>query len=611
MEVFERGTVVMSVRYNESLQQEQNKHLHLGSLANWLHAKSLEFNYAVLWFKRQNESIRLGAVIDVETESGASCRCINPTFLNLISSKHQRQCTTAFVFHECLIWMIGASIFALCLWLRFEPGIGEFLEKLDAEEFYIGVYVLIVASIIIMIVAFIGCISALQESSIVLLVKVVVVKVVDKSVLFCRWGETRAQYRVLHSAAAAAATITRLPGHIFRFRAAVSGTLQMQIIRDNLAARQPPRTLQTAAPGQFQWLSLRKTRRYAVEFPLDGQKYCKLLGNSYLDKAELRTQNNAGERFPHTITSWYEHRSHMTDMGNAGSVSTSLSTYHFPSAPILTIPIPNLPYIGTQVVAFIFGLAGSAVLLDNSARDSHFQPRIRESMRRLIINAHHEPSRQTLAMIQEGITCCGADGASDYLNLKQPLPNECRDSVTGNPFYHGCVDELTWFFEQKCAWVAGLAMTVCFFHVINVVLATILKAALEKEEEQSEAWDGPRCGRPVAARTNENIKKVELLVLADRRIRISMIADEIGISEAAVLKILHGDLETNKLCRQQICEENFRTLADDKELFSKIKNPYKRSPQPKSKNAEFIRKVHGDDLLGNARNLTEKRPHNL
>jgi hypothetical protein len=49
------------------------------------------------------------------------------------------------------------------------------------------------------------------------------------------------------------------------------------------------------------------------------------------------------QRFPHTITSWYEHRSHMTDMGNAGSVSTSLSTYHFPSAPILTMPIPNLP----------------------------------------------------------------------------------------------------------------------------------------------------------------------------------------------------------------------------------------------------------------------------
>jgi len=219
------------------------------------------------------------------------------------------------LFTNVIEWMIGASIFALCLWLRFEPGIEDWLKKLEATEFYIGVYVLIIAAVIIMVVSFIGCVSALQESSVALLV-----------------------------------------------------------------------------------------------------------------------------------------------------------------------------YIGTQVVGFIFGLAGSAVLLDNSARDSHFQPRIRESMRRLIINAHHEESRQTLAMIQEGIACCGADGASDYLSLQHPLPNECRDTVTGNPFYHGCVDELTWFFEQKCAWVAGLAMTVCFFHVLNVVLATVLMQALKKEEEQSEAY---------------------------------------------------------------------------------------------------------------------------
>lgn len=63
------------------------------------------------------------------------------------------------------------------------------------------------------------------------------------------------------------------------------------------------------------------------------------------------------------------------------------------------------------------------------------------------------------------VGCCGADGANDYLSLQQPLPSQCRDTVTGNPFYHGCVDELTWFFEEKCAWVVGLAMTVCFIHV--------------------------------------------------------------------------------------------------------------------------------------------------
>lgn len=56
------------------------------------------------------------------------------------------------------------------------------------------------------------------------------------------------------------------------------------------------------------------------------------------------------------------------------------------------------------MLGFIFSLAGSAVLLDNSARDSNFQPRIRESMRRLIMNAHHDESRQTLAMIQENVS---------------------------------------------------------------------------------------------------------------------------------------------------------------------------------------------------------------
>ncbi|KAJ8919417.1 hypothetical protein NQ315_016511 [Exocentrus adspersus] len=69
--------------------------------------------------------------------------------------------------------MLGASIFALCLWLKFEPGIQEWLMKLEALEFYYGVYVLIVASVIIMIVAFVGCASALQESSLALLVSII------------------------------------------------------------------------------------------------------------------------------------------------------------------------------------------------------------------------------------------------------------------------------------------------------------------------------------------------------------------------------------------------------------------------------------------------------
>jgi hypothetical protein len=113
-----------------------------------------------------------------------------------------------------------------------------------------------------------------------------------------------------------------------------------------------------------------------------------------------------------------------------------------------------------------------------------------------------------------------------------------------------------------------------------------------------------------------------------------MIADEVGISEATVLNILHEDLRMNKvsarcilkllnpeqtLCRQHICEENLRILADDEDLFSKIKqmrkrgcitgihpqnkNPYKGSPPPKK--PEFVRKANGDGVLGYGRNLTD------
>lgn len=49
--------------------------------------------------------------------------------------------------------------------------------------------------------------------------------------------------------------------------------------------------------------------------------------------------------------------------------------------------------------------------------------------------------------------------------MRQPLPSTCRDTVTGNAFFHGCVDELTWLLEDKSGWVAGLAMTLGLIQV--------------------------------------------------------------------------------------------------------------------------------------------------
>jgi hypothetical protein len=49
--------------------------------------------------------------------------------------------------------------------------------------------------------------------------------------------------------------------------------------------------------------------------------------------------------------------------------------------------------------------------------------------------------------------------------LRQPLPIECRDTVTGNAFFNGCVNEMTWYLEDKSAWAAGMAMAVALLNV--------------------------------------------------------------------------------------------------------------------------------------------------
>lgn len=68
------------------------------------------------------------------------------------------------------------------------------------------------------------------------------------------------------------------------------------------------------------------------------------------------------------------------------------------------------------------------------------------------------------------IGCCGADGAIDFINMNKPLPSECRDSVTGNAYFHGCVDELTWYLEGRTGWLAGIVLASCMISVSLFVL---------------------------------------------------------------------------------------------------------------------------------------------
>lgn len=61
------------------------------------------------------------------------------------------------------VQILSVSLLALAIWIASQPNYAEWLTLLDANEYYYGIYVLIVATIITFAVSILGCAGALME----------------------------------------------------------------------------------------------------------------------------------------------------------------------------------------------------------------------------------------------------------------------------------------------------------------------------------------------------------------------------------------------------------------------------------------------------------------
>lgn len=69
-----------------------------------------------------------------------------------------------FVFNF-IFWLMGSFVLAVGLWLRFDPDTVSLLNGDEAPDtFFIGVYILIGAGSLVMLVGFFGCCGAVRES---------------------------------------------------------------------------------------------------------------------------------------------------------------------------------------------------------------------------------------------------------------------------------------------------------------------------------------------------------------------------------------------------------------------------------------------------------------
>ena len=93
--------------------------------------------------------------------------------------------------------------------------------------------------------------------------------------------------------------------------------------------------------------------------------------------------------------------------------------------------------------------------------------------------------------------------------------------------------------------------------------------------------DDPHNRRPLKATSEEMCQKLESLILADRRMKLSRLAEETGISAGAVWTIIHEKLDMTMVSarwvprmlspfqdtRRQCCQENLKLLTEDPEYF--------------------------------------------
>src|SRR5215468_5493586 len=119
--------------------------------------------------------------------------------------------------------------------------------------------------------------------------------------------------------------------------------------------------------------------------------------------------------------------------------------------------------------------------------------------------------------------------------------------------------------------------------------------------------DDPHTGRPVEATSEEMCQKLESLILADRRMKVSRLVEEIGILAGAVWTIIHEKLDMSKVSArwvprmlssfQKDCQENLELLTEyPKYFFQRLVTGdetwvYHRDPESKMESMQWKHKT--------------------
>lgn len=145
-----------------------------------------------------------------------------------------------------------------------------------------------------------------------------------------------------------------------------------------------------------------------------------------------------------------------------------------------------LTYKIMTVLTFAILLGGSAYVLDNGLESSRIYPWLQEAIRNKIYQYQWDVSaRRTVDILQEYIGCCGGYSAGDYGAIHLPVPDTCRDQVTGNQYGDSCAEVFSWYLEVRTGWITGLSLSLCFFQCFAMMFAFCMWQALKEIQKSN------------------------------------------------------------------------------------------------------------------------------
>ena len=105
------------------------------------------------------------------------------------------------------------------------------------------------------------------------------------------------------------------------------------------------------------------------------------------------------------------------------------------------------------------------------------------------------------------------------------------------------------------------------------------------QDGREDVEDDERCGRPNTSITDENVKKVEEMIMNDRRITIREVADEVGISIGSCHDVFANVLGMKRVAakfvpkllnleqkqrRMKVCQDSLNEVNVDSDLLKRI-----------------------------------------